>query len=205
MPVPVKVRASFVSARLTRRKVGRNMDGESMRPTRLLSWRDPASRMQPRIRWTAHLRQEAPRKTSPDRPGRSFVRVGRHELDAARAAVLDRAQEAEHESYDSVSTTDRPSTCRQPPSSQPIAVTTAVEQTRRRATGTACGHPHRMLVLNRNPCILCVKCGSIRIEQVQGRSSVNPELPFLQSHQAPAFTQPEQRFQSTVPRSSLSR
>lgn len=29
MPVPVKVRASFVSARLTKRKVGRNMDGET--------------------------------------------------------------------------------------------------------------------------------------------------------------------------------
>ena len=51
-------------------------------------------------------------------------------MHAAHAAVLDRAQETEHtESYDSVSTTDRPRTCRQPPSSQPIAVTTAVEQT----------------------------------------------------------------------------
>lgn len=29
MPVPVKVRALFVSARLTRRKAGRNMDGET--------------------------------------------------------------------------------------------------------------------------------------------------------------------------------
>lgn len=29
MPVPVKVRALFVSARLTRRKAGKNMDGET--------------------------------------------------------------------------------------------------------------------------------------------------------------------------------
>lgn len=29
MPVPVKVRALFVSARLTRRKPGQNMDGET--------------------------------------------------------------------------------------------------------------------------------------------------------------------------------
>ena len=42
-------------------------------------------------------------------------------------------------------------------------------------------------------------------EQAQGESSVNPELPILQPHQASAFAQPEQKFQSTVPRSSLSR
>ena len=42
-------------------------------------------------------------------------------------------------------------------------------------------------------------------EQAQGESSVNPELSIVQPHQAPVFTQPEQRFQSTVPRSSLSR
>lgn len=43
---------------------------------------------------------------------------------------LMRRRKPSHESYDSVSTTDSPSTRRQPPSSQPIAVTTAVEATR---------------------------------------------------------------------------
>ena len=43
---------------------------------------------------------------------------------------LTRRRNLSHESCDSVSTTDRPSTRRQPPSSQLIAVTTAVEATR---------------------------------------------------------------------------
>lgn len=121
--------ATWCIARAVAASLARNA-GDIMRPTRFLSWRDPASRMQSRIRWTAHLCQEAPWNTSSTALTRPLCASEVTSCTPWTPRPLMRRRNPSHESYDSVSTTDRPSTRRQPPSSQPIAVTTAVEATR---------------------------------------------------------------------------
>ena len=107
----------------------RNTD-DRIPPTRRLSCQEPASRMQSRIRCTAHLCQAAPWKTSPNARTRpecaSETASSTPETPRARTLL----RNAGHESYDSVSTTPTPRTRHQPPASQPIAVTIAVGATR---------------------------------------------------------------------------
>lgn len=94
-------------------------------PTRCLSCQEPASRMQSRIAARPPPLEDL--AYGPDQaPGHRIRTNSLPEAPRSRGAC----RKPSHESCDSVSTTDTPSTCLQPDSSQPIAVTAAVEAAR---------------------------------------------------------------------------
>lgn len=86
--------ATWYIARAVAASLARNA-GDIMRPTRFLSWRDPASRMQSRIRWDGASLPGGALEHLLDGVDQALVRIGGHELHAVDAAALDAAQEPE--------------------------------------------------------------------------------------------------------------